>query len=159
YRDQGQPVDKIVSVIDILQAMVSIVLQRPDDARARPRDYIKKNQQYTTVFGPDRYPLTLYIRATEIMRRVSEFLEQKSIESIHRRNINFYLCMYAACLKTNSAFAIPKAIQAIDISTLTDDVLDACYERIWKKYERLAEKHQEDVERNYDAIAKGPLLL
>ncbi len=64
YRDQGKPVSQIVSVIEVLQAMLSIVLQRPDEARARPRDYIKNTAQYNSVFGADIYPLTLYLKTT-----------------------------------------------------------------------------------------------
>ena len=160
YRDQGKPVAQIVSVIEVLQGMVSIVLQRPDDARARPRDYIKKNEQYNKVFGVDVYPLTLYLKTTEVCRRVANFLDGKSLEAIHRRNVYFYLCMYVCCEMTSSAYADPGKIQKIDISKISDGALDNCYERIWKKYENLAEKFKDaDGERNYDSIAKGPNLL
>ena len=38
YKDEGKPIAKIVSVMELLQAMLAIALRRPDDARARPRD-------------------------------------------------------------------------------------------------------------------------
>jgi hypothetical protein len=66
YRDQGKPVAQIVSVIEVLQAILSIVLQKPNQARGRPKDYIKKNDLYASVFGPDKYTLSLYLKATEI---------------------------------------------------------------------------------------------
>ncbi|HUO15590.1 MAG TPA: AIPR family protein [Verrucomicrobiae bacterium] len=159
YRDKGKPVLQIVSVIEVLQAMLSIVIQRPDEARARPRDYFKKNDQYNSVFGADRYPLTLYLKATEILRRVADFLSGKEIEAIHRRNIYFYLAMYACCEATTNAFADPGRIQQIDISKLTDTTLNACFDRVSEKYEKLAEKFEKDGERDYDTVAKGPQLL
>ena len=54
YRDQGKPVEQIVSVVDVLQAMLAVVLRRPDDARARPRNYFKNNDLYASVFGKDK---------------------------------------------------------------------------------------------------------
>jgi hypothetical protein len=160
YRDQGKPVSRIVSVIDVLQAMLSIVLQRPDDARARPRDYIKNTTQYKSVFGEDLYQLTLYLKTTEICRRITEFLEEKQMESIHRRNINFYLCMYASCELIASAYAIPNALQQVDVAKLSDQILERCYKRVWKKYETLADKFiGVDGQRDYDAVAKGQHLL
>ena len=45
YRDQAKPISKIISVNDVVQAVVSIMLQRPDDARARPGDYFKDDER------------------------------------------------------------------------------------------------------------------
>ncbi|WP_425404319.1 AIPR family protein [Hwanghaeella sp.] len=39
YRDQGKPVSKIISVNAVTQAVLTVLLQRPNDARARPGDY------------------------------------------------------------------------------------------------------------------------
>jgi hypothetical protein len=93
YKDQGKPPSDIVSVIEVLQAMLAVVLQRPDDARGRPRDYIKDTTKYKSIFGEDQYTITLYLTATEIVRRVGDLLDSKAekeaLESIHRRNINF----------------------------------------------------------------------
>jgi len=74
--------------------------------------------------------------------------------------MNFYLCMYAACVMTSSAYSIPAKLQAIDLSKLTDTVLDDCYARVWKTYDKTAEKLTPPGEdRDYDLAAKGPHLL
>lgn len=160
YRDQGKPVSQIVSIIEVLQAMVSIVLQRPDDARARPRDYIKKNDLYNSVFGADKYSLTLYIKTTEICREVGDFLDDMTLEAVHRRNVYFYLCMYVSCELIANGYANPGKIQQIDLAKLSDDVLSDCYKHVRKQYERLAEKFKsDDGEKDYDGVAKGPHLL
>jgi hypothetical protein len=159
YRDQGKPVDQIVSIIEVLQSMLSIVLQRPDEARARPRDYVKYDDPYKSVFA-SKSSLTLYMKTTEICRRVKEFLADKQLESIHRRNIYFYLCMYVCCEVTASAYVNPSAIEKLDVSKLSNDVLEAGYLRVSKKYESLAEKSKDSGgEKDYDSVAKGPSLL
>jgi hypothetical protein len=159
YRDQGKPVDQIVSVVDVLQAMLSVVLKRPDDARARPRNYFKDNEKYLSVFGPDKYNLNLYLKSIDILRQVEVFLDGKGLELIHRRNLNFYLCMYAICAKVGNAYAPPGEILKLDISTLSPDFLSDCFDRIWKQYEKSADKLFGDGERDYESLAKGPHLL
>jgi hypothetical protein len=158
-REQGKPVEQIISVVDVLQAMLAVVHRRPDDARARPRNYFKSNDQYTSVFGKDKYDLNLYLKSIEIVRAVAAFLDSQKLEVIHRRNINFYLCMYATCAKVASAYAPPGQILKLDTSTLTTDFLSDCYRRVRKQYERLAEKYRVAGERDYDSLAKGPQLL
>ena len=58
WKDQGKEIVKIVSLNEIIQAMATLVLHRPDDARARPGDYIKEgkkgDEQYKQIFGASR---------------------------------------------------------------------------------------------------------
>jgi hypothetical protein len=67
--------------------------------------------------------------------------------------------MYAACAKAGSAYAPPGEILKLDTTTLTSDFLDDCHNRIWKQYEKLADKFLVGGERDYDSLAKGPHLL
>lgn len=155
YRDQGKPVNQIVSVVDLVQAMLSVVMRRPDDARGRPRDYIKKDEKYASVFGKDKYDLNLYLKSIQIVRATEEYLDTLNLETIHRRNLPYYVGMYATCAKTGSAYAPATEILKIDPSTLTADFLSDCYKRVYKHYARLADKHKVNGERDYDALAKG----
>lgn len=52
YKNIGKPRAKIVGVRALTQAMLAITLGRPDDARARPGDYLSEDKQYATVFSP-----------------------------------------------------------------------------------------------------------
>jgi AIPR protein len=155
YRDQGKPVNQIVSVVDLLQAMLSVVMKRPDEARGRPRDYIKKDDQYASVFGKDKYDLNLYLKSIQIVRAVDNYLDTLDLETVHRRNLPFYICTYATCAKVGNAYAPPGQILKLDVSTLTPDFLHDCFDRVNKHYGRLAERYKSNGERDYDALAKG----
>ncbi len=50
YKNIGKPRAKIVGVRALTQAMLAVVLGKPDDARARPGDYLSDDAQYETVF-------------------------------------------------------------------------------------------------------------
>jgi len=155
YKDQGKSVAQIVSVVDLVQAMLSVVLKRPDEARGRPKDYLKKDEPYASVFGKDKYDLNVYLKSVQIVRVVEDFLDTLNLETVHRRNVPYYLCMYATCAKAGSAYAPPTEILKIDTATLSVEFLTDCYNRVWKHYQRLAEKFSVEGERDYDALAKG----
>ena len=75
YREKGQPVDKIVSVIEVAQAIIAIVLQKPNDARGGPKKYLVNDEKFDSIFGKtnsgeDKYSFSLYIKAVEITRRI-----------------------------------------------------------------------------------------
>jgi AIPR protein len=155
YRDQGKPVAQIVSVVELVQAVLSVVLRRPDEARGRPRDYIKKDDPYSSIFGKDRYDLNIYLKSIQIVLAVENFLDTLGLETVHRRNIPYWLCMYATCAKIGSAYAPPMEISKLDASTLTPSFLKDCSDRVFKQYDKLAEKYKVNEERDYDALAKG----
>jgi hypothetical protein len=155
YRDQGKPVKQIVSVVELVQAMLSVVLKRPDEARGRPRDYVKKDILYSSIFGKEQHDLNVYLKSIQIVEAVSVFLDTLGLETVHRRNLPYWLCMYATCAKIGSAYASAGAILKLDVSTLTPEFLKDCNDRVFKQYEKLADKHAVNGERDYDALAKG----
>ncbi len=161
YKDEGKPIAKIVAVIELLQAMLAVVLKRPDDARARPRDYIKEDEKYAQIFGEDRFDLTVYLKCVFLYRRVASFLAAKDLDLDigHQRNLKFYLAMYVAAAATKHAYAPPDKLLTIDITKLENGLIGDCYQRIWKQYQELAKKYASNGEKDYDSLAKGPHLL
>lgn len=165
YREKGQPVERIISVMEVAQAMIAIALLRPDEARARPKGYLANDEKYDSIFGKksggqDRYTLTLYIKAIEIVRAVKTFLETVETEAIHRRNLLFYLVTYATCEAISSSHAIPTKIETLDLSVFSSSSLQKPWEKIRKKYDSLTAKQAKASggEKDYDKIAKGPDL-
>jgi len=96
----------------------------------------------------------------EITRRIEAFLEAVESEAIHRRNMLFYLSMYVVYEISTSAHANPSQIETFDLAVLTDQWLRKPWERVQKKYEKLAAKQlKKGGEKDYDKVAKGPDLL
>jgi hypothetical protein len=89
YRDQAKQIKKIVSVNDVVQAVVSVLLQRPDDARARPGDYFKDDESYASVFDNPSITLDAYLLCTQIVRRIEKFLDGGNIENLGSGPIKF----------------------------------------------------------------------
>ncbi len=150
YKDKGKPVNKIISVVGLLQAVVSIILQRPDDARARPSDYINQDDKYEAVFGLDSIPLGVYLICVRVMRRTKEFLKTTGLDVGDKRNLKFYLAFYAVAKLTESTAPTATMIEKLDTTKIEDVILGECLQVIRDKYQSLG---------GDDAVAKGSELL
>jgi hypothetical protein len=51
YKNIGKPRSKILSVRALTQALLAVALGKPDEARARPGDYLKVDKNYELVFN------------------------------------------------------------------------------------------------------------
>ena len=124
YRNKGESAAKIITIGYMAQAIAAIVLQQPDNARARPTTVAQKN--YKNLFS-DEYPITLYPKCAQIMKRVDSYLDDKGIAQGTKLNLVFYLAMYATCAALNSVKPKRTRIASLDMALLTDSLLTECY--------------------------------
>jgi hypothetical protein len=147
YRNQGKPVEKIITIPFMAQAVTAIVLQQPDQARARPGTVAQRN--YKELFS-DKYPINLYPRCIEIVKKAQKFLSgQSGITRADNLNILFYLAMYATAAALKSVKPSRQVIAEMDVSLVNDAVMAKGYQWISQKFKELG---------GDDKIAKGPQL-
>jgi hypothetical protein len=163
YRDKGVAIEKIVGYTELTQAVICLLMHRPDDARARPGNYLtfteKGNAKYKTIFAMDsrgnaKQPLGFYLKAVQIIRAVDDFLESKQIEPSDLINLRFYLAYFFCSEVTQKLKPNAGSILSID-SSLINEQLEKSYPLVVSKYEKLASAP--DV--NRDSVAKGSELL
>jgi AIPR protein len=154
YRDQGKPIRKIISVNDVVQAIVSILLQRPNDARARPGDYFKDDDRYESVFRNENITLDSYLICTEIVRRVERYFDSNDVDNLEQRNLKFYVAAFIAREITGLARPVATKLPSFaDISKIGDDEIKACFSRVKKVFNPLAFRSDKDT------VGRGPELL
>ncbi len=160
HKDSGKPISKIVSIVELLQAMLSCLVGRPDHARARPRNYFgeKAEYPYEVVFGEGKYDLNVYLKSILIFRKVEAYLDS-FLEPVHKRNLIFYVCMYFVCTISQHAKTVESDLLKINTDTIDSAVLATCYNRVLKTYNALADKHKINGEYDFDAVAKGSDLI
>jgi len=149
HRDEGRPINRIIGIVETLQAVVSILLQRPDDARARPSNYIKKDDLYESVFGKDKYPLGVYLPCVRLLKKVEQFLRAIPLDKKEIRNLKFYVASFLACRLTESPQPPASLVLGFDPEAINDKVLKRCYSEVLIKYQKLGAD---------DTVAKGPAL-
>lgn len=149
-KQQGRATDKIISIGLMAQAMMAIVLQRPDDARARPSSLIKKDEDYGRIFN-NTLPINIYLVAAKIIKAAHAFLRaREDLAPKDRNNLLFYLAMHTSAALVGKA--IPYLDQLADIKPelVTDEVLQSSIEIVESLYQELGAN---------DQVAKGPQLL
>lgn len=151
YKNEGKPRDKIVGIPHLAQAVMAIVLRRPDTARARPSSLLKKNEDYEKVYSPN-YPIHLYYVCAEAMRRVEALLKSPgcTLPAKDRNNLRYYIAMHAVGTLAGTIQPAPGVIAKVDISKLTDADVEASLGIVRKQYEALGAS---------DQAAKGSALL
>jgi hypothetical protein len=151
YRDQGKPIRKIITANSVAQAVISIILQRPDDARARPGDYFKDDARYESVFANQKIPLPTYLTCTQIVQLVDQFLDKNGVERADKKNLRFYVAALLA--REITGLELPVAEKLPTATKITEKTITECFERVRKIYKQLS------TETDRDAVARGTVLL
>ena len=151
YKNEGKQRDKIVGIPHLAQAVMAILLQRPDTARARPSSLLKKDEDYSKVFSPS-YPIELYYICAEAMRRVEKHLRLPSLDlaSKDRNNLRFYIAMHAIASLSGKPKPFQHDIVKLDVSGLDQATIQSSLDLIREKYVALG---------GNDQVSKGASLL
>jgi hypothetical protein len=90
WRKTNLSFDRIVGITEMAQNIASILLQEPDNARARPSRYFTK--RYDSLFKPN-IPLQTYIVCALLRKRMEHFLQGEISSRQGRNNLLFYVLM------------------------------------------------------------------
>jgi AIPR protein len=152
WRNRDVPLAKIVSIQDLAQSIISMVLRAPDDARARPSKYFKQKNRslYQKVFA-GWYPIDLYTACAVTRKRAEAYLRMVESDSRHRNNLLFYVLLAAGCLATRSAAPQPKTLaKKLTAKPVDDALLKEALDIARPLYDSLGAD---------DKAAKGPELV
>jgi hypothetical protein len=153
YRDQGAPAASIVSVTELVQAVVTLIEARPDIARARPSDYINKSVEYQRIFGRNRMPLPAYYKAIIIIRAIEDLLRRRQIDKGIQRNFKYYIA-YVLCVRlTGKLYCSPEELLLIDNISLSDQAIQEAFLLVNRQYSNHL------LTGTADGVAKGIDLL
>jgi hypothetical protein len=149
YKNEGKPADNIISIPLMAQAVMSVVLARPDTARARPSSLIKDNAVYSQVFS-DTYPVGMYSNAAALIRYVDRVLKSRSeMSGRDRSNLRFYVLFWLSCALVGKTSLTTSDLAGINVKAVDDSDIEAAADEVWKIYDGFGKT---------DQIAKGPEL-
>lgn len=150
YLNQGKPRNAIVGISSLGQAVMAILLGKPDTARARPSTLLKNDEDYELVFSQS-YPINMYFVCAEIMRLVDAYLRETKhgLSAGVRTNLRFYVAMHATQQIFGSGTVTAQAVSDIDLNALSPGVLSESFRHVLRAY---------IDEGANDQAAKGPNL-
>ena len=151
YKNEGKPIGQIVSIPQMAQAVMAIVLQRPDSARARPSSLIKRDDEYQRLFSAT-YPIEVYRASAQIIKQLEAFLAQHAdnISFADRNNLRFYIAMAACQDALQKAEPSATDVASLAGTPLDGAVLESSYQAVKMHYHTLGAS---------DQAAKGSALL
>lgn len=151
YKNQGKPINKIISIEFLGQVIMGMVLQEPDYARARPSSLLKNDVDYKRVFSHD-YPIELYWKCIEIQKRVEDVLKScdYNFTTTQIGDIKFHVSLYLITGITNKQKPNPMQISEINLEDVTDEKIKSSIDNVYVLYDSLG---------GTNAVAKGKELV
>jgi hypothetical protein len=151
YKNEGKPLDRIVSIGYVAQAVMSIALGRPDDARARPSTLLKSDDDYEMVFNAN-YPPDTFLKPTQVLRIVEDHLRSERYQFSRKdvNNVRFQVTMFVSWLLMNTTNPSIEQVSNLRIEDLSDELIETSIGEVWKVYESLG---------GDDQVSKGPQFV
>jgi hypothetical protein len=151
YKNEARPIERIVSIPHLAQAVMAIALRRPNDARARPSSLLKRDEEYEQVFSRD-YPIGLYLNCALLMKRVDQVVRSDAagLDTKDQTNIRFYVGMAAACTAIGKVNPTPQDVSLVAVNSIADDTIETAMRRVFELYQKLG---------GTDQTAKGTELV
>lgn len=151
YKNEGRPRDRIVGIPHLAQSVMSVILQKPDTARARPSSLLKADDTYIQVFN-EKYPVQLYYVCAETLKRVEKLLKSSplNLAARDRNNLRFYVLMDTLVRVAGKPNPAMKDYAQLDPKSITEEQILASIDRVKALYDRLGAT---------DRVAKGTELV
>jgi hypothetical protein len=151
YKNEGKPWDKIISIAYLGQAIMAIVLQEPDYARARPSSLLKDDCDYSRVFNSN-YPIDLYLKCILILKLVEDTLKNSTynFSTTQIGDIKFHVTLYLVCRITKKAKPSHEEIVSINVDAIPKDDINTSIDDVFVLYDSLG---------GTNAVAKGKEMI
>lgn len=135
YKNEGKPINKIISLSFLGQALMTIILHKPNVARARPSTLLNNNDEYKKLFN-EKNSLESTYNCALLLKKVDNALRNIDISSSERGDLSFYTCLETAY---NNFEKLPtwKLMEKIDISKITQKEIEMSFEVVREKYREL----------------------
>lgn len=137
YKNQKKKAVDIISVSFLAQCLISIVLRKPDFARARPSTLLTDEGTYKYLYE-DNQDLEAYYKAASIGRRVQNTLKTyRSMTNTEVNDILFYViyAVVADALKKKELSFID--LKNFDLNNITEASIAKISNKIYRKYKEL----------------------
>ncbi len=124
YRNQGIKLCDIISIGFLGQCLISLLMLRPDSARARPSTILSDDLAYSHLFNKEN-SLEMYYRVARAGRKISEFLWKCDILTRSQRTNIFYYVIYAVCARIiGKDKLLASDLEKLDLARITQSYVD-----------------------------------
>lgn len=150
YKNEGKPKEKIISISFLAQCLMSIILRKPNYARARPSTLLEDEEAYRKLFLDNTY-LDSFYKAAAIGKKVKNAINSLGKYSTSEQSdISFYVMFVCSAKILNTIDISPELLSTIDLNKFTNGNIKVCTEFVYKLYKELGGNNK---------VAKGSELI
>lgn len=150
YKNEGKKPKEIISVPFMSQCLISVLMQKPNFARARPSTLLEDDESYSKLFHKNNDLQSYYLMAL-LGRRIEEKLKKnKSYTATEIADVKFYILYTVSCLMTQSLYPGSNQISKLKPENLTDEMFNYALATNYDLYRELGGTNK---------VAKGAKLL
>ncbi|WP_192255612.1 AIPR family protein [Mesorhizobium caraganae] len=160
WRNKGRPADKIIGIDKLSQSVMSILLEKPHDARARPTTILRNDATYAQLFS-DEIDLAIYQVAANLYFAIDTYFRKirKTVDAIYRNNLRYHLMMSLAWRLNGSRPVHAQALKNLKVSTLTDSVIEVEFKHIMKLFNQAGAEDKTAKDQAFTATLKKKSLV
>jgi len=154
YKNQGKPKARIVSIRELAQQLLTWVALRPDEARARPADYLKSDNRHDQLFSTS-LPKPIFAWVLEAQEVVDRYLVGKAdLDAAQRNDLRFVLASVIAVgiATTRSRIADQLVAAGAPETLITKRRLDLAFRKV---VDAIASAQKEDAKIQRDQVVKS----
>lgn len=152
YKNRGKSSKTIVDLAKLAQSVMAIRIGIPEQSRARPGTYLKKEENYKKVFPPSTDYMQ-YVNAAKLERKVDAYFasRRKIIDPVHRNNLKFHTLMVLSWNMTNSQK--PK-LEKIDSNKATSAEIEKAFKWIKVHFDKSGAEDNTAKDRKFTSTLK-----
>ena len=137
YKNQKKKTSEIVTVSFLAQCLISILLKKPDFARARPSTLLSDDETYSHLYASGN-KLEAYYRTARLGKIVQENLAKTvNISFAERSDLLFYLLYAVASTVLGKKQIYFSDMESFPLESVSDQLIDNIKYPIFNKYKEL----------------------
>ncbi|WP_062349894.1 AIPR family protein [Bacillus kwashiorkori] len=150
YKNEGKPKEKIISIAFLAQCLISILLRKPNYARARPSTLLNDEETYKYLYITNQN-LDSYYKAALIGKRVKQVINSLGLYTVSEQSdISFYVMLVCSAKIIGSKEITPEQLGNIKIDEFSDTNIKVSADYVYEKYKKLGGNNK---------VAKGTKLI
>ena len=137
YKNNGKKSNEIISVSFLAQCMISLLLQRPNYARARPSTLLTQDETYNALYVINQ-DLDVFYHAAKLGRNIELCLKKSNVYTQAQINdIIFYVLYYSVAKKISNPAISASDIKSLDFDIFSDEYILDIATQVFDQYKKL----------------------
>lgn len=150
YKNAGKKPNEIVSVSFLAQCLISVLLQKPDYARARPSTIIADDTYYNRLYKSD-IDLEVFYKLAVLGKKEDKVLKHlDEYSTVVKGDILFYVIYASIAKEINSVIIKVSDIKTLETDNITEEKIIEYARYVYGVYMELGGNGK---------VAKGPSLI